>query len=147
MLVHRLAGRQLRLQLRKGLVEPLLSVVVAELVATLAHVTRPAHALAVAVHGIAGLIELLAIGHDDANIVLGVLEIVFREHRIAGRLSIARQGEILLGYMRRGAPDFHLRTIGLEAPRERILAFPVAAAAAAPILLSLPHCLIGSHFT
>ena len=138
----------MRLRLRKGLVECLLSVVVAELLATLARVAGPAHALAVPIHGIARLIELLAIGHDDADVMLGVLEIVFCEHRIAGRLSIARQGEILLGYMRRRAPDFHLRSIGLEAPRKRILAFAiVVAAAAATILLSLPHCLIGSHFT
>src|SRR6185295_1751604 len=45
---------------------------VAELVEAFAHLARPAHALADAVAPVAGLIELLAVGHDDAAVVLGV---------------------------------------------------------------------------
>src|SRR6185503_13706779 len=63
--------------------------------------------------------------------------------------GVAREREILLSYVRRRPPDFHLRSVGLEASRKRILALAivVVATAAATILLSLPHCLIGSHLT
>jgi hypothetical protein len=38
-----------------------------------------ARTLAIPVHVFAGLLHLLAIRHDDARVVLGMLEIVFRE--------------------------------------------------------------------
>ena len=95
-------------------------------------------------HAVARLLQLLAIGHDDAAVVLGVLQIVLGQHRVARGLRVARERQILLGDMRRRAPDFHVRTIGFEAARQRILALcdsVVVAAATAAILLSLPHCL------
>ena len=144
-LMRRLMGLEVRLRLENLFDGLVVTVLVAEL---LTSVARLARALAVAVHALARLIELLAIGHDDANIMLGVLEIVLRKHRIAGRLSIAGEREILLRYMRRRAADFHLRAVGFKTPRKRILILAiVVAAAAATILLSLPHCLIGSHST
>jgi hypothetical protein len=39
---------------------------------------------AIATHGVVRLLHLLAIGHDDAIIMLGVLQIVFGQDRIAG---------------------------------------------------------------
>jgi hypothetical protein len=135
----------LKLRLLEDLVEHVFPIVVAKLFPALGSF-RP-RARAAAVHGIAGLIELLAIGHDDADVVLGMLEIVLGQHRIAGGLSITRERKILLRYMRWRAPDLHLGTIGLEAPRKRVLALAIVATAAATILLSLPHWLIGSHFS
>jgi hypothetical protein len=43
--------------------------------------------------------------------------------------------------VRRGAADLHIRAIGLETARKRVLTLPIPVAATAAILLSLPHCL------
>jgi hypothetical protein len=125
-------------RLRKAVVQHVIAtVIVAEVVAL------AAHALAVAIgHVAALLLQLLAIGHDDAAIVLGVLKVVLREHRIAGGLRIASERQIFLGNVRRRATDLHIRAIGFETARKRILALPIpVVAASAAILLSLPHCL------
>jgi hypothetical protein len=84
-LALRLESLRLRLMhgnlwhLREVVAAGVIALLIAELVAALAF----AHALAVAVQAIALLTHLLAIGHDDAAVVLGVLEIVLRQHRIA----------------------------------------------------------------
>jgi len=130
------------------------AVVITEFVGPVTHLARCANPLAIAVHALALLIELLAIGHDDAAIMLGVLQIVFCKYRIARRLGVARQGHILFSYMSRRAPNFHVRAIGFEAAGERIVVVTAAALAvvvvpptSAAILLSLPHCPNGSRFT
>src|SRR6185295_1174048 len=118
---------------------------VAELVEAFAHLARPAHALAEAVAPVAGLIELLAVGHDDAAVVLGVLEIVLRQHRVAARLCLARQREVLLRNVSGSAADPLRRPVRFEAARQRIAVVPLAvvvvvvAATSAAVLLSLPH--------
>ena len=94
--------------------------------------------------------ELLAIGHDDAIVVLGVLQIVLGKHVVARRLRVARKSHVLLGNMSRSATDFHVRAVGLKAPRKRVLVLAVVvivvvASATAAILLSLPHCVKGSR--
>ena len=77
------------------------------------------------------------------HVVLRVLQIVLCQHRIARSLRVAGKCLIFLGDMRRGAADFHIRSVGLEAARQRIVALPVVVVPAAPtaVLLSLPHCL------
>jgi hypothetical protein len=129
---------------REALVEHVLAFIVAELVAAIA-----GQALTAAVDHISRLLQLLAVSHNDAHVVLGVLQIILCQHRIAGRLSIARESEILLGDMRWRAADFHIRSVGFEAARQRVVAFPVVVVPAAPaaILLSLPHCPNGSYVT
>ena len=124
-------------RLRKAVVQHVVAaILVAEVVAL------AAHALTVAIGHIAALLlQLLAIGHDDAAVVLGMLQIILREHRVAGGLRIASERQIFLGDMRRGAPDLHIRAVGFETARKRILALPIPVAASAAILLSLPHCL------
>jgi hypothetical protein len=81
--MHLLRHRRL-----EGIVESLLSIVVAELVADVALRT---HALAVAVAHVARLLQLLAVSHDDARVVLGVLEIILRQHWVSGRLRITSE--------------------------------------------------------
>jgi hypothetical protein len=108
----------LRLEHRRRLqavVEQIVAVLLAEVLATFARLARPPHA--VAVGELAGLTQLLAIGHYDAGIVLGVLKVILRQHRVARGLGVSRQRKILLGDMRRGAPDFHVRPVGLETAR------------------------------
>ena len=99
---------------REPVVEHVFALVVAELVA---EVTGLAQALAVAVGQLAGLLQLLAVGHDDARVVLGVLQIILCQHRVAGRLSIPRERKIFFGDMRGRAPDLHIRSVGFEAAR------------------------------
>jgi len=77
-------------------------------------------------------------GHDDAIVVLGVLEIALRRDHVAGRERVAGERHVLLGDMRRRAPDFHVGAVRFVVPRQWILG--LAAAATAPaILLSLSH--------
>ncbi len=111
-----------RLRLRLGerrrleaVVQHVLAFLVAELVAV-AQIGGTPHALAVAVE-LGRLTQLLAVGHYDAIVVLGVLKVVFRQYRIAGRLGVAGERKILFGNVRRSAPDLHVRSIGLEAAR------------------------------
>ena len=104
---------------------------------------------------IARLLQLLTIRHDDAVVVLGVLEIVLSQDRIARGLGIAGERQIFLGDVRGRTPDLDVGTIGLKAARQRVLlVFPVAVVVAltitvaiviwptatAAILLTLPHC-------
>jgi hypothetical protein len=72
--------RHRRMRRLEGFVEQVLTLFVAEIIAD---VTGFAQALAVAIGQLARLLQLLAIGHDDAVVMLRVLEIVFAEHRIA----------------------------------------------------------------
>jgi len=92
--------------------------------------------------------HLLAITEDDAIVVLGVLQIVLSEHRIAGRQRIPRQRDVLLGDMRGRAADFHIWPRALETTHQGILRFAVVivviivvvvATATATVLLTLPH--------
>jgi len=136
-LVLRLAVMLGHGRLRKAVVQHVVAaIVVAEVVA----LARDTDVLAVAIGHVAALrLQLLAIGHDDAAVVLGVLQIILRQHRIAGGLRIASERQIFLGDVRRGAPDLHIRAVGFETARKWILALPIPVAATAAILLSLPH--------
>jgi hypothetical protein len=117
-------------------------------------------AMATAVHLTARLLPLLlAVGQYDAVVMLRVLQIILRQHRIARRLSIACQREILLGDMRRRATNLHFGPVGLKASRQGIISLSmviivavtlvviviIISATAAAMLLSLPHGLPFSH--
>jgi len=103
----------------------------------------PARSEPGAVGGLSGLSalrpELLLRRHDDAGVMLGVLEIALRGDEIARRHRIARERGIFLGDMRGRAADFYIRAVRFEAAREWILRFPATTAASPSILLSLPH--------
>jgi len=72
--------RHRRMRRLEGFVEQILTLFVAEIIAD---VTRLAQALTVAIGQLARLLQLLAVGHDDAGVMLRVLQIIFAEHRIA----------------------------------------------------------------
>lgn len=135
----------LRQRLRKALVGEVFAVLLDTEFLSIGTLARSPHAqaLTIAVQ-ITGLMHLLAIRHDNPAVMLRMLQIVFRKHWIAGGLRVARQRKVFFGDVRRCAPDFNVRAIRLKATRERVLTLAVTAATAA-ILLSLPHCLIGSH--
>jgi hypothetical protein len=72
--------RHRRMRRLEGFVEQILTLIVAEIIAD---VTGFAQALAVAIGQFARLLQLLPVGHDDAGVMLRVLQIVFAKHRIA----------------------------------------------------------------
>ena len=60
-----------------------------------------------------GLAKLLLRGGDQAEIVLGVLIVVFGCDRVAGTLRVTGKLEIFLGDVGRRPANFHVRSIGL----------------------------------
>ena len=62
--------------------------------------------------------------------MLGVLEIAFRHHDVAGGLGIAAELEVLVGHRLGGAADLHVRTVALVDAAQRVAAAASAAAAA-----------------
>ena len=88
-------------------------------------------------------LHLLTICHDDAIIMLSMLQIILCHDDIASGQGIARQRYIFFGDMRWCPTDFDIWSIGLVTARERILhlAATVIVWPSAPsaVLLSLPH--------
>src|SRR5258705_1162416 len=72
------------------------------------------------------LTELFLGGGDQAEIMLGMLVVILGGYRIAGRARVARQLHVFFGHVGRGAADLDVGSIGLEHPRHRVLAAPVA---------------------
>ena len=95
---------------------------------------------------------ILAIGADailsllgarnDAEIMLGMLEIILRHHGVAARLRIAGELQIFLGDMGRVAAHLHIRTIALEIAGQRIDVLASTVPATLPVFVVL---VIGSH--
>ena len=57
---------------------------------------------------------------NDTQVMLGMLEVVFRRDRIAARLRVTGELAVFLGNMLRGAAHLHVRPVGFVAPREWI---------------------------
>jgi hypothetical protein len=72
------------------------------------------------------LTELFLRRRDQAEIMLRVLEVVLRRHRVARSLGVAGKLHVLLGDVIWGPADLHVGTVGFVDPRERILALAVA---------------------
>src|SRR5690606_32078436 len=79
-------------------------------VETIAIIVIAAVAAIVAVFTRSALLHLRLRGSDDAVIVLGMLEVVFRNDAVTGALGVAGQGCIFFCNMLGRAPDFHIRT-------------------------------------
>jgi hypothetical protein len=60
------------------------------------------------------LLQVCLIRHDEAVIVLGVLEVVLGHDAIAGRVRVARELEILLVDVVRVAADLHIRPVRIN---------------------------------
>jgi hypothetical protein len=76
------------------------------------------------------LAELLLRRRDQAEIMFGVLVIIFRRDRITRSGRIARQLDIFIGDMVGRSADFHLRAVGFVNPGQRIMILAAAATAA-----------------
>ena len=59
--------------------------------------------------------------HDDAVVMLGVLEIALRRDHVAGSERVARERHVFLGDMRRGPADLHVGAVRFVVPRQWIL--------------------------
>ena len=60
--------------------------------------------------------QLRALRHQDAVIVLGVLEIVLLHYAITGRARIAGKLKIFLVHVRGRATNLHIRSCGIKGP-------------------------------
>ncbi|CCE11159.1 membrane hypothetical protein [Bradyrhizobium sp. STM 3843] len=71
------------------------------------------------------LAELLLGGGDQAEIMFGVLIIVFGRNGVAGRAGIAGKLDVFFRHVGGGAADLDVRPVGLEHTGQRVLAAPV----------------------
>jgi len=90
------------------------------------------------------LTKLLLGSRDQAEIVLGVLVVVFGRNRIPGALCVTGELEIFLGDVRCGPANFHIRSIGLIHTRQWILVMTTTLAVATPhaLVLTVSHGLL-----
>src|SRR3954465_11039829 len=89
------------------------------------------------------LAELFVRRRDQAEIMLGMLEVVFGRDRIAGGLGIARKLEIFLRRMMGRAADLHVGPVRLVNPGQRVVAAPVVIVVVAAVIVVAPaHALV-----
>ena len=87
--------------------------------------------------------ELLLRDCDQAEIMLGMLKVVLRRDRIAGRLRVARELKIFFGDMAGRAADLHVGAIGFVNPCERVMIAAIIIIAIAVIVVVAPaHALV-----
>ena len=99
------------------------------------------------------LAELLLRRRDQAEIMFGVLEIIFRRDRIAGRLGVTRKLEIFIRDVIGRAANLHVRAVGFINPCQGILIAPIivllivapAHALVVMMLLTVSHGLLFNH--
>jgi hypothetical protein len=97
------------------------------------------------------LLGLLVIGlrrRDDPEVMLGMLEIAFRHHDVAGGLGVAAQLQILVCNGLRRAPHLHIGSVALIDSAQRIASASAAAAptaASAAMAVAVPVLVSGSH--
>ena len=85
------------------------------------------------------LTELLLGSGNQAVIMLGVLVVVLRRHRIARSVGVACKLNIFFGNVRRCSSDFHVGAVRLVDPCHRILALAVIIAPAHALVLTVSH--------
>jgi len=109
----------------------------------------------IVIHAAAGLLllviglvlaKLFLCGGNQAEIMFGVLIIIFAGDRISGALRVAGELEIFFGDVGRRASNFHVLTIGLVHSRQRILVMmattTLAIATAHAFVLTVSHGLL-----
>ena len=110
----------------KGWLSPLLAVLEVVLVARLELLVVAAAALgALRLEVRVLLAELFVRRRDQAEIMLGMLEIIFRRNRVARGLRVARELKIFFRDVVRGSADLHIRAVGFVNPCQGIVAAPV----------------------
>jgi hypothetical protein len=108
--------------------------VIALLVHVVTHIIPAIHSAFAAEEG-RRLPELFLRCGDQAEIMLRVLMIVLGGNRISRRLGVTSKLQVFLGYVRRSASYFDIRSIRFVHPRERIMTLAVAPPHALVLLL------------
>jgi len=89
------------------------------------------------------LTQLLLRGRDQTEVVLGVLVVVLRRHMVAGGGRVARELEIFLDHVMRGATDLHLRPVRLVNATQRVVVMLVVMTAVVSLVtIASAHALI-----
>src|SRR4051794_6271690 len=88
------------------------------------------------------LAELLLSRRDQPKVMFGMLVIVFGGHRIAGRSRIACELHVLFRDVGCSAANLDIRPIGLEYPRHRVLAAPIAVIPVVVVIVAVAHPLV-----
>jgi hypothetical protein len=86
--------------------------------------------------------ELFLRRSDQAEIVLGVLIVVFRRYRIARRVRIAGELNVFFGDVRRRSTNFHVRAVRFEHPRHGILVLAMVVVVIIIVVVSSAHALV-----
>ena len=92
-----------------------------------------------------GLPELFLRGGDQAEIMLGVLVVIFGRDRIARALRVARELHVFFRDVRGGAANFHVGAVRLVDPRQRILTLAVVIVVI--VVVATPHALCSDRFS
>src|SRR5580700_1811567 len=95
------------------------------------------------IEGRLGLPEVFLRGGDQAEIMFGVLVVVFGRNRIAGTLRVAGELQVFLGNVRCIAPDLQVRSVGLVHARQWILVMVMMMTATTTFTaVATPHALV-----
>ncbi len=87
--------------------------------------------------------ELLLGGRDQAEIMFGVLVVIFGGDGIAGRARVAGELDVFFGDVGRGAADLDVGSVGLVDPGHRVLAAPVVVIViVAVVVIPVTHPLV-----
>ena len=90
-----------------------------------------------------GLPKVFLRGGDQAEIMFGVLVVVFRRDRVAGTLRVAGELQVFLGNVGGIAPDLQVRSVGLVHARQRILVMVMMMTTATTFTaVATPHALV-----
>src|SRR5262245_23354904 len=84
------------------------------------------------------LAKLFLRGRDQAEVMLGVLEVVLGRDGVSRRLRIARQLLVFLRDVRRRSADLHIRTVGFVDPGQRVVPL-VPATSPHALVLTVSH--------
>ena len=88
------------------------------------------------------LAELLLRRRDQAEIMFGVLEIIFRRDRIAGGLGVTRELEILLRDVIGRSADLHVGPVGFIDPCQRVVAATIIIVVVIVVVVAPTHALV-----
>jgi hypothetical protein len=94
------------------------------------------------IEGRLGLPQVFLRGGYQAEIMLGVLVVVFGRYRIAGALRVTGQLKVFLGNVRCIASDLQVRSVGLVHARQWILVMVMMMTTTAFTAVATPHALI-----
>jgi len=87
--------------------------------------------------------ELFLRDRDQAEVMFGVLEVIFRRDRIARGLRVARELKIFLGDMVGRAANLHVGAVGFIHPCQRVMVAAIIIVVVAAVIIIAPaHALV-----